>query len=358
MPDCARNHRAFTLIELLVVIAIIALLIGLLLPAVQKVRAAAARLKCVNNLKQIALGLHNYHGTMQSFPPGYVSLSANSDPNFNCAPGWGWAAFLLPYIEQNNIYNQLSYAINNNVSIRDPSVAAAISDTVPIFICPADIVLPGPFAVRNLSSNSSYPLIYSQTGAGTLLAGPSSYAACVGRDEDSDADGVFGSGVFYCNSRTRLTDITDGTSQTVMVGERAWGYANGVWCGAIPGSAMVFGTSNPCLNVISGGLPNSNAYAPPMLVQVHLHLITPTNDSDGGLDDFSSLHAGGVNLAFADGSVQFVRSTGSDPNPGDFGAVQSTYPNGIPNGSWYTSQVYNLMGYATRAGGEVVQTID
>jgi prepilin-type N-terminal cleavage/methylation domain-containing protein/prepilin-type processing-associated H-X9-DG protein len=351
------SRRAFTLIELLVVIAIITILIGLLLPAVQKVREAASRAKCANNLKQIALGLHNYHDSMQHLPPGYVSLSATNDPNFSCAPGWGWGAFLLPYIEQNNLYSQLSTAINNNVPMTDPSVASAIAAPIPIFICSSDLVQ-GSFAVRRLPSNPSYPLIYSQTSPGTLLAGPSSYSACVGRDEDSDADGVFGSGVFYCNSRTRLTDITDGTSQTVMVGERAWGYANGVWSGAIPGAAMVFGNNNQCLSVISGGLPNSPAYASPMLVQSHLHLITPTTDSDGGLDDFSSFHTGGVNLAFADGSVHFILNTGGDPDPGDPGAIQSTYPNGIPNGNWYTSQVYNLMGYGTRAGGEVVQPID
>lgn len=351
------SRRAFTLIELLVVIAIIALLIGLLLPAVQKVREAASRLKCANNLKQIALGLQNYHDAMQHLPPGYVSLSATSTPNFNCAPGWGWGAFLLPYIEQDNLYSQLSTAINNKVPMTDPGVAGAIATPVRLFLCPSDIV-PGPFVVRRLPSNPSYPLIYSQTSPGTIVAGPSSYAACVGRDEDSDADGVFGSGVFYCNSSTRLTDITDGTSQTVMVGERAWGYANGVWSGAIPGAAMVFGTNNRCLSIIAGGLPNSAAYAPPMLVQVHVHLITPTADTDGGLDDFSSFHTGGVNLAYADGSVHFVANTGGDPNPGDPGAIQSTYPNGTPNGSWYTPQVYNLMGYGTRAGGEVVQPID
>jgi len=351
-----QSRRGFTLIELLVVIAIIAILIGLLLPAVQKVREAAARISCTNNLKQMGLGLHSYHDANQCLPPGYVAAIASADPNFTTAPGWGWESFLLPYIEQGPLYNQIQGAIQSNTSITDPSVAGSIRTRISLYVCPSDVAPTTAFPVYSLAGNSSYPLVYGEGSPESVLAGPSSYAACVGRDEDSDADGVRGSGAFYCNSRTRFTDITDGMSCTILVGERAWGNANGVWVGAIPGCAMVFGPRNACISAISGGMPNSPIYAPPMLVQAHAHLINTATDGDGGLDDFSSFHVGGVNVLYADGSVHFIRSTPPDPDPGAPGAILSPYK--PSSGNYYTQESLNFMGYGTRAGGEVPVPLD
>src|SRR3974390_461151 len=107
-PPCSRTRGGFTLLELLVVIAIIAVLIGLLIPAVQKVREAASRLRCKNNLKQIGLAFHNYHAANECYPPGYQSQAASVDGP-GLGPGWGWGAFLLPYLEQGNLYSQIDF---------------------------------------------------------------------------------------------------------------------------------------------------------------------------------------------------------------------------------------------------------
>src|SRR5262245_55389449 len=110
------HRRAFTLIELLAVIAIIALLIGLLLPAVQKEPEAAARIKCLNSLQQMGWACHNYHIANNRLPPGYLATGPFLDGQTDTAQGWGWAAFLLPYVEHHNLYRQLNF----NQSIKSP----------------------------------------------------------------------------------------------------------------------------------------------------------------------------------------------------------------------------------------------
>jgi len=273
------RRRAFTLIELLVVIAIIAILLGLLLPAVQKVREAVARASCANNLKQLGLACHSYHDTNRALPPGYLATATYPDTS----PGWGWGTFLLPFLEQGKVYNQLN--------LGKPIAGQAAAQTrLTVFLCPSDSPPPGPFTVVDPTLT---PL---------ASVAPSSYAACCGPDASDVADPT-GDGVFYRNSRTQLTQITDGTSQTVMVGDRAWADSQGTWVGIPSGSVMRPGADNPWPNTTASG---------PTLVLAHANWVNIKTDADGGLDDFSGKHPGGVNLLFADGSVHFVASITAD----------------------------------------------
>src|SRR5271166_5708441 len=166
-----KRSRGFTLIELLVVIAIIAVLIALLLPAVQSAREAARRMRCVNNLKQIGIALHNYHhDALSIFPPGYIAASQFIDGETDTAPGWSWASMILPQLDQPPLYS--------SINIYLPIQAAA--NTV-------------------------------------ATAAPSSYAACTGSDAADVALGLnndgSGNGLFFRNSGVRISAITDGTSQ-------------------------------------------------------------------------------------------------------------------------------------------------
>ena len=231
-----KRGRGFTLIELLVVIAIIAVLIALLLPAVQSAREAARRIQCVNNLKQMGLALHNYHDALSVFPPGYIAASRFIDGETDTAPGWSWAAMILPQLDQAPLYSSTERLVCRSSPWRTRRATQTILSA---------------FSARRTSSRlgGTYPIT---DGLGNTLAtaAPSSYGACTGSDAADVALGLnndgLGNGLFFRNSGIRIAAIIDGTSQTVMIEERAWGCTEGTWIGAVPGGVVLRGPFNPC----------------------------------------------------------------------------------------------------------------
>jgi prepilin-type N-terminal cleavage/methylation domain-containing protein/prepilin-type processing-associated H-X9-DG protein len=277
MPQTRRG--AFTLIELLVVIAIVAVLIGLLLPAVQKARAAAARTGCQNNLKQLGLALHYYHDQTGSFPPGVTGVR-RGEP----FPHLGWLARLLPYVEQEPLWRitRSAYDFDPRFPYRLPHLG--ILTPIKLFGCPAD-------------GRTEVPQD-THTGLRVALG---SYLGVLGTDFRQAG------GVLYRDSLTRLADILDGTSNTLAVGERppspdfwyGWWYAG-------EGQANS-GSGDTVLGVREVRWPSA-PYAqqcPP----------GPYAFRPGRLDEqcdpfhFWSLHAGGAHFLFADGSVRFLAYT-------------------------------------------------
>lgn len=199
---------AFTLIELLVVIAIIAILIALLVPAVQKVRASAADLQCKNNLKQLALAMHNYHDANKVFPVGQANdfyANTTGNPAMNWIRGC-WAHFILPYIEQGSLFQVFQNCVNANgwallSDDKDTLVAA--------FICPADRNSP---KTHTIDTNVCFP------SGSTLMQGlHTNYVVCSG--STAYGTGANLNGIFYVRSATHLTDITDGSSNTLLLSE-------------------------------------------------------------------------------------------------------------------------------------------
>ena len=298
IPMNRSRRRGFTLIELLVVIAIIAVLIGLLLPAVQKVREAANRTRCQNNLKQLGIALQGYHAANGKLPPGYESAvdPMLSGAEADLGPCWGWSAFILSHVEQ----AELAQRIDLTQPMSTAGYAPHIARQVPLFRCPSDAVADAA-AVFDVDNT-------------TLKVAFSSYAAVFGTGEASEEPDA-GDGPFYRNSRVRMTDITDGSSNTLCAGERSSEYVWGTWVGAVPG-AEVPPRRPSALGAEEG----------PALILGHCGEHTPNNGSNH-VDDFTSRHPNGVHMLFCDGSVRSVS-------------------NGISVASWRA--------LGTRSGGEVV----
>jgi prepilin-type N-terminal cleavage/methylation domain-containing protein/prepilin-type processing-associated H-X9-DG protein len=309
------RRRAFTLIELLVVIAIIGVLIGLLLPAVQKIREAANRMQCANNLKQIGLALHNYHDTDNRFPPGYVDRNTNptSTPDNDLGPGWGWAAFLLPHIEQGNVYNQ----INFNQGVGVGSNVAVSQMALKVYQCPSD---PYQQAFPVYDSNFTTPLCtvahgnyVGNNGWEEVFSNAGGAGDGSGSDGLSGGLGQAGNGPFFRNSRTRMADVTDGLSNTIFAGERSGNHAPSTWTGAVPGGRCPawMATQPPSPYSPPPGPAYDNADFGEALVLAHGNA-THLPNADFPIFDpdvFYSMHPQGANFLFGDGSVHFLSSS-------------------------------------------------
>jgi prepilin-type processing-associated H-X9-DG protein/prepilin-type N-terminal cleavage/methylation domain-containing protein len=295
----------FTLVELLVVIGIIAVLLALLVPAVQRVRDTAARTECVNNLKQIGLALQGYHGIYSSFPPGYHS--GYDDEGTDTGPGWGWAAFILPHIEQQSVFK----AIQFEQEIEAPANASVRVQQIQAYLCPADSV-PATWTTMNFDSIGN-PI------APICDVASANYIGVFGVSEP----GVEGEGIFYRGSSTRIADITDGTSQTMIVGERSFRWCQATWVGSVTGASMVPPPGSPAL----AGEWNGSGFVLGHTFEGSGGPGSPGTEANG----FSSQHSAGANFLFADGHVQFLQTTmnhevymalstrgGDEPVGGDF----------------------------------------
>jgi prepilin-type N-terminal cleavage/methylation domain-containing protein/prepilin-type processing-associated H-X9-DG protein len=352
-----RRRTAFTLIELLVVIAIIAVLVGLLLPAVQKVREAANRMSCQNNLKQIALGAHNFHDTNGRFPVGcYIPWAKDGfhdTQDFTLPFGPNWAVYLLPYIEQGNLYNSVNVnaypgtalpANLTNYPTYDRSWRALRAAVVKTYLCPSDA------NNQQMYNDPTPPDAPAEVGwARGNYAGTAGFA-----DSDHTTDGANASGnnpfdgsgsdgvvpgnpsnpplskgpIFFFSTTgkngSRIADITDGTSNTIMFNEVRAGISpldsRGVWAMGHPGASLTEAgrNYNPTPNNMLDS-PDGQTYGDELQncykfwyygigATAGMGCFPNTSGDQMNSGMARSLHTGGVNAAFADGSVHFIKN--------------------------------------------------
>ncbi len=273
-PSILKRSKGFTLIELLVVIAIIATLVAILLPAVQQAREAARRSTCKNNLKQIGLAIHNYHDTFVVMVPGSIKHAAYGD-------GWnphGWGAMILPFLEQSAVYDALARETNNFAT--EPKFNAGDNpvgkSVIPVYICPSDI----------MANNNTY--LEGSTNAKSNYVGSGGSVFV----NDNDYNPQSFNGPFAVNASRRFADITDGLSNTVIVGERDGGYDSGR---TLRFAAWWLGTDHV------GWHDRMYAFTSKQY---------PINNRIGTLSQqarsFGSFHMGGAQFVMGDGHVIFI----------------------------------------------------
>ncbi len=277
----ARIRRAFTLIELLVVIAIIAVIVALLLPAVQQAREAARRTQCRGNLKQIGLALHNYAEQYNTLPPASVFSGRDTAPVHSATDqaAYGWGTFLLPHLDQTPLYEQLNVpGLELHLLLQQASLRPLTQKVLPVYRCPSD---------QAEDLNTSRP--FSNAVYGNTPAATSNYAASMGTVWKNSQNWLNGRqdpfGLLWGSSRVRLQDITDGASNTFVIGERSWVDLAAVWVG----TRNYQGTGDVGFRQISATTDSKINEA--------------SANATGG---YSSKHQGGAHFLFADGRVEFL----------------------------------------------------
>ncbi|MCA8990646.1 MAG: DUF1559 domain-containing protein [Planctomycetaceae bacterium] len=284
-----QSHHGFTLIELIIVMGVIAVLVALLLPAVQQAREAARRTTCKNNLKQLGLALTNYQGLHDVIPPGYVARDVAPDDPYTAevGSGYAWSTLLLPFLDQISLQRRLDLRGNSTDQL---SIAVAATQ-VPAFICPSD------------KGELTFTL---KSGVGDMTLSRTNYVGVYGTGDLSALPGAPTSrGVFYRNSGTGIYDLKDGASHTLLLGERMSpqfkdNYPReccaATWYAVPPGAAYQS--------------DNSGAFQPPWLVlgatkDTSNSSLIPLNGPRASAP-FSSQHVGGIQVVLADGSVRFI----------------------------------------------------